>query len=169
MGVRFIISNFWRFWYDMDTQWSIGLLSTNPLSFPQLKNTSENECNFSAEERTRKNEHGFSFLEAVKVHITRISIFLQTKNAQTRTDSYCGKSNASKKRQCHFLQTQTMHNNFLNEFFPRKKIWQSFYIFPNSCRKCSLQIKDLHMQSRLSRYKLPARCYLEILAFLINT
>ena len=65
--------------------------------FPQLKNTSENECNFSAEERTRKNEHGFSFLEAVKVHITRISIFLQTKNAQTRTDSYCGKSNASKK------------------------------------------------------------------------
>ena len=61
--------------------------------FPQIKNTSENECNFSAEERTRKNEHGFSFLEAVKVHITRISIFLQTKNAQTRKDSYCGKSN----------------------------------------------------------------------------
>ena len=27
------------------------------------------------------------FLEAVKIHITRISIFLQTKNAQTRTDS----------------------------------------------------------------------------------
>ena len=54
--------------------------------FPQL-NASEVECNFSAEERTRKNEHGFSFLEAVKVHITRISIFLQTKNAQTRTDS----------------------------------------------------------------------------------
>ena len=42
---------------------------------------------FSAEERARKNEHGFSFLEAVKVYITRISIFLQTKNAQTRTDS----------------------------------------------------------------------------------
>ena len=42
---------------------------------------------FFSEERTRKNEHGFSFLEAVKVHITRISIFLQTKNAQTRTDS----------------------------------------------------------------------------------
>ena len=39
------------------------------------------------EKRTRKNEHGFSFLEAVKVHITRIPIFLQTKNAQTRTDS----------------------------------------------------------------------------------
>ena len=74
---------------------------------------------FVAEERTRKNEHGFSFLEAVKVHITRISIFLQTKNAQTRTDSYCGKSNPSKKRQCYFLQTQTMHNNFFIEFFPR--------------------------------------------------
>ena len=58
-----------------------------PFIFLQLTNTSENECNFSAEERTRKNEHGFSFLEAVKVHITRISIFLQTKNAQTRTDS----------------------------------------------------------------------------------
>ena len=57
--------------------------------FPQLKNTSENECNFSAEEHTRQNKHGFSFLEAVKVHIpvTRISIFLHTKNAQTRTDS----------------------------------------------------------------------------------
>ena len=41
---------------------------------------------FFAEEHTRKNEHGFSFLEAVKVHITRISIFLQTKNTQTRTD-----------------------------------------------------------------------------------
>ena len=52
--------------------------------FPKLKNTSENECNFIAEEHTRKNEHGFSFEEAVKVHITRISIFLQTKNAQTR-------------------------------------------------------------------------------------
>ena len=88
--------------------------------FPQLKNTSENECNFSAEERTRKNEHGFSFLEAVKVHMTRISIFLQAKNAQTRTDSYCGKSNASKKRQCHFLQTQTMHNNFFNRIFSKK-------------------------------------------------
>ena len=64
--------------------------------FPQLKNTSENECNFSAEERTRKNEHGFSFLEAVKVHMTRISIFLQAKNAQTRTNSNCGKPNVSK-------------------------------------------------------------------------
>ena len=37
MGVRFIISNFWRFWYDMDTQWSIGLLSTNLLYFHNLK------------------------------------------------------------------------------------------------------------------------------------
>ena len=55
--------------------------------FPQLENTSENECNFSAEERKRKNEHGLSFWEAVKVHITRISIFLQTKNAQTHTNS----------------------------------------------------------------------------------
>ena len=40
-----------------------------PFIFPQLKYSSENECNFSAEERTRKNEHGFSFLEAMKVHI----------------------------------------------------------------------------------------------------
>ena len=58
----------------------------NSFIFPQLKHTSENECNFSAEERARKNEHGFSFLEAVKVHITRISIFLETKNSQTRKD-----------------------------------------------------------------------------------
>ena len=65
----------------------IGVAFNKSFIFPQLKNTSENECNFSAEERARKNEHGFSFLEAVKVHITRISIFLQTKNAQTRTDS----------------------------------------------------------------------------------
>ena len=90
--------------------------------FPKLKNTSENECNFSAEEHTRKNEHEFSFLEAVKVPITRISIFLQFKNAPTRTDSYCGKSNVSKKRQCHFLQTQTMHNNFLIEFFRKNGV-----------------------------------------------
>ena len=89
------------------------------LIFAQLKNTSENECNFSAEERTREKEHGFSFLEAVKVHITRISIFLQTQNAQTRKDSYCGKSNASKKRQSHFLQLQMMHDNFFIKFFPR--------------------------------------------------
>ena len=39
-----------------------------------------------SKERGRKNEHGFSFLEGVKVRITRISIFLQTKNAQTRID-----------------------------------------------------------------------------------
>ena len=78
---------------------------------------------FVAEERTRKNEHGFSFLEAVKVHMTRISIFLQAKNAQTRTDSYCGKSNASKKRQCHFLQTQTIHNSFFNRIFSEKWGW----------------------------------------------
>ena len=91
--------------------------------FAQLKNTSENECNFSEEECTRKNEHGFSFMEAVKVHMTRISIFLQTKNTQTRIDSYCGKSNASKKRQCHFLQTQTMHNNFFNRMFSKKWGW----------------------------------------------
>ena len=49
---------------------------------------------FFSEERTRKNEHGFSFLESVKVHMTRISIFLQAKNAQTRTYSYRGNSNA---------------------------------------------------------------------------
>ena len=99
----------------------IGVAFNKSFIFPQLKNTSENECNFSAEERTRKNEHGFSFLEAVKVHMTRISIFLQAKNAQTRTDSYCGKSNASKKRQCHFLQTQTIHNSFFNRIFFSKK------------------------------------------------
>ena len=75
---------------------------------------------FFSEEHARENEHGFSFLEAVKVHITRISIFLQTKNAQTRTDSSCGKSDASKKRQCHFLHTQTMHNIFLNRIFSKK-------------------------------------------------
>ena len=75
---------------------------------------------FFAEERTRKNEHGFSFFEAVKVHMTRISIFLQTKNAETRTNPYCGKSNASKKRQCHFLQTQTIHNNFFNRSYFRE-------------------------------------------------
>ena len=62
-------------------------------------------------------------LEAVKVHISRILIFLQTKNAQTRTDFKCGKSNASKKRQCHFLQTQTMHNNF----FDRKALAPIFW------------------------------------------
>ena len=120
MGVRFIISNFWRFWCGMDTPWWIGLLSTNPLYFHNLKILQKTNAIFLAEERTRKNEHEFSFLEAMKVHITRISIFLQTKNAQTRTDSYCGKSNASKKRQCHFLQTQTMHNNFFNRIFPKK-------------------------------------------------
>ena len=65
----------------------IGVAFYKSFIFPQLENTSEDECNFSAEERTRKNEHGFSFLGTVKVHITRISIFLQTKNAQTRTDS----------------------------------------------------------------------------------
>ena len=75
---------------------------------------------FFAEERTRKNEHGVSFLEAMEVHMIRISIFLQAKNAQTRTDSYCGKSNASKKRQCYFLQTQTMHNNLFNRILSKK-------------------------------------------------
>ena len=90
----------------------IGVAFNKSFIFPQLKNTSENECNFSAEERTRKNEHGFSFLEAVKVHMTRISIFLQAKNAQTRTDSSCGKSDASKKRQCHFLQTSNDTQQF---------------------------------------------------------
>ena len=88
--------------------------------FPQLKNTSENECNFSAEERTRKNEHGFSFLEAVKVHMTRISIFLQAKDAQTRTDSSCGKSDASQKRLCHFLQTSNDTQQFFYRIFFRK-------------------------------------------------
>ena len=65
----------------------IGVAFNKSFIFPQLKNTSEDECNFSAEERTRKNEHGFSFWEAVKIHITRISIFFQTQNAQTRTES----------------------------------------------------------------------------------
>ena len=98
----------------------IGVAFNKSFIFPQLKNTSENECNFSAEERTRKNEHGFSFLEAVKVHMTRISIFLQAKNAQTRTYSYCGKSDASKKRQCHFLQTSNDTQQFFYRIFFRK-------------------------------------------------
>ena len=101
----------------------IGFAFNKSFIFPQLKNTSENECNFSAEERTRKNEHGFSFLEAMKVHMTRISIFLQAKNAQTRTDSSCGKSDASKKRQCHFYKPQTIHNSFFIEFFSEKWGW----------------------------------------------
>ena len=88
-----IFDDFGMIWIPHD-QWLFTFFTTQQsFIFPQLKNTSENECNFSAEERTRKNEHGFSFLEAVKVHMTRISIFLQAKNAQTRTDSYCGKSN----------------------------------------------------------------------------
>ena len=59
----------------------IGVAFYKSFIFPQLENTSEDECNFSAEERTRKNEHGFSFLEAVKVHKIRIAIFLQSKNS----------------------------------------------------------------------------------------
>ena len=100
----------------------IGVAFYKSFIFPQLENTSEDECNFSVEERTRKNEHGFSFLEVVKVHMTRIATFLHTKNAQTRTYSYCGKSDASKKRQCHFFyKLQTIHNtSCFIEFFPAK-------------------------------------------------
>ena len=119
MGVRFIISNFWRFWSDMDTQWSIGLLLTNPLYFHNLTVFGK-RMQFFCKRTRAHNERGFSFLEAVKVHITRISIFLQTENAQTRTDSYCDKSNASKNRQCHFLQTQMMHKKFFNRICSKK-------------------------------------------------
>ena len=35
--------------------------------------------NFFAEERTRKNEHGSTFLEAMKVHMTRIQSFCKLK------------------------------------------------------------------------------------------
>ena len=80
----------------------------------------ESNAIFLAEERTRKNEHGFSFLEAVEVHMTRISIFLQTKNAQTRTDSYCSKSNASKKWQFHFYKRKRYTTIFLIEFISEK-------------------------------------------------
>ena len=116
----------------------IGVAFNKSFIFPQLKNTSENEYNFSAEERTRKNEHGFSFLEAVKVHMTRISIFLQATSAQTRTDSYC-ESNASKKRQCLFLQTQTIHSSFFNRIFFRK-------VGASACKKwpcCFFEAFDL--------------------------
>ena len=44
----------------------IGVAFNKSFIFPQLKNTSENECNFSEEERTRKNEHGFSFWKHIR-------------------------------------------------------------------------------------------------------
>ena len=128
MSDSFIINNFWRFWYDMDTPWSmafylfyiLGLLSTNPLYFHNLKILRKTNAIFFQKKARAKMNTDSLFLEAVKVHMTRISIFLQPKNAQTRTDSYCGKSNASKKRQCHFLQTQTIHNSFFNRILFRK-------------------------------------------------
>ena len=56
--------------------------------FPQLKNTLEilNAIFLQKNTRAKMNTDSL-FLESVKVHITRISICLQNKNAQTRTDS----------------------------------------------------------------------------------
>ena len=89
-----------------------------PFMIP-LKNTSENECNFFAEERARKNEHGFSFLEAVKMNIRRISIFLQTKNAQTRTFHNVVSQMPQKSDSAIFYKRKRCTTIFLNRFFLR--------------------------------------------------
>ena len=52
----------------------VGVASNKSFIFPQLKMLRETN-NFFAEERTRKNENGATFLEAMKVHMTRIQSF----------------------------------------------------------------------------------------------
>ena len=56
----------------------VGVASNKSFIFPQLKMLRETN-NFFAEERTRKNEHGSTFLEAMKVHMTRIKSFYNLK------------------------------------------------------------------------------------------
>ena len=56
----------------------VGVASNKSFIFPQLKMLRETN-NFFAEERTRKNEHGSTFLEAMKVHMTRIKSFYKLK------------------------------------------------------------------------------------------
>ena len=56
----------------------VGVASNKSFIFPQLKMLRETN-NFFAEERTRKNEHGSTFLEAMKVHMTRMRSFYNLK------------------------------------------------------------------------------------------
>ena len=102
MRVIFIINNFWRFWYDIETWWSmasyvffmLGLLSTNPLYFHNLKCFRKRIIFLQKNARAKWTRiHFFGSYESS--HDTN-SIFLQAKNAQTRTNSNCGKPNVSK-------------------------------------------------------------------------
>ena len=87
----------------------VGVASNKSFIFPQLKMLRETN-NFFAEERTRKNEHGSTFLEAMKVHMTRTKSYYKLKmlrHAQIQIVA----SQTSQKTTDPFLQTRTVHKS----------------------------------------------------------
>ena len=123
MGVIFIINNFWRFWYDIETWWSmasyvffmLGLLSTNPLYFHNLKCFRKRIILLQKNARAKWTRiHFFGSYESS--HDTN-SIFLQAKNAQRRTNSNCGKLNVSKNGSPIFYKRKRYTNILFNKMF----------------------------------------------------
>ena len=98
----------------------VGVASNKSFIFPQLKMLRETNNFFFRRTHAQKWTRIHFFGSYESSHDTN-SIFLKAKNAQARTNSNCGKLNVSKKRQSHFLQTQTVHKrSFQKKCFSKK-------------------------------------------------
>ena len=122
----------------------VGVASNKYFTFPQLKMLRETN-NFFAEERTRKNEHGSTFLEAMKLHMTRIQSFCKLKMLKHAQIQSVNTAKCFRMHQSHFLQTQTAHKcSFQQNVFPKNggkrfalawTLWAHPHFFTNSNSK----------------------------------
>ena len=102
----------------------VGVASNKSFIFPQLKMLRETN-NFFAEERTRKNEHGSTFLEAMKVHMTRIKSFYNLKMLRHAQIQIVASQTSQKTADTFFYRRERFTKDLFNKnvFFPKNGGW----------------------------------------------
>ena len=96
----------------------LGLLSTNPLYFHNLKCFGK-RMQFFCRRTHAQNEHGFTFLEAMKVHMKRIQSFCKLKMLRHAQIHSVVSQMPQKSDSAIFYKRKRYTTVFLKEFFPK--------------------------------------------------
>ena len=86
---------------------------------------------FFAEERTRKNEHGSTFLEAMKVHMTRIKSFYKLKMLRHAQIQIVASQTSQKTADTFFYRRE----RFTKALFNKNVFFQKMGVGPEGPRK----------------------------------
>ena len=89
-------------------------------SFTILKNLKKHGFDFFSRRTNEQKQHGFTFLESMKVQKIRIESFCKLKMLKHAQIQSVKTAKCFRKRQSHFLQTQTVHKcSFQQNIFPK--------------------------------------------------